>query len=75
MDKDEIKKTVIDAMSDFYNTMLSNRFDNVDKNIDGLHNEITDLRLTNEALVKVVEYSKLQARVTDLENRLNKLES
>lgn len=74
MNEDQIKLAVSDTMSDFYNGVLKSRFDNIDKKITGINHEITDLRLTSEALVKIVDYSRLQAKVIELESRLKKLE-
>ena len=61
-------------MSDFYNDVLKKRFDQIDKSITGIHHEVTDLRLTSETLVKIVDYSRLQAKVIELESRLKRLE-
>ncbi len=73
MEKEELNEVVIDAMSDFYNKMLKNCFDKIDKSIEAIGYDSTDLKLSNEALVKIVEYSKLQAKVVELEQRLNKI--
>jgi hypothetical protein len=35
---------------------------------------VTDLRLTTTALVKIVDYARLEAKMLELENRLKKLE-
>ncbi|MEM9392172.1 MAG: hypothetical protein AAGA02_16965 [Bacteroidota bacterium] len=74
MNEEQIKVAVSDTMSDFYNEVLKNRFDQIDQNITGIHHEISDLRLTSEALVKIVDYSRLQAKVIELESRIKKLE-
>ena len=68
MDEQKIKVAVSDVMSDFYNDVLKKRLDNIDF-------QLSDLRLTNEALVKIVDYTRLEAKVKELEDRLNKLES
>lgn len=67
-DIEKIKIAVSDTMSGLYHELLKKRFDAVDK-------KITDLRLTNEALVKIVDYTRLEARVIELEDRLKRLES
>ena len=40
-----------------------------------MDHEISDLRLTNEALVKIVDYARLEARVLELEDRIKRLEA
>lgn len=46
---DEEKKVVVsDVMSDFYSQVMKKRFDNIDS-------QLTDLRLTTTALVKIVD--------------------
>ena len=67
MEEERIKVAVSDVMSDFYNDVLKKRLDNID-------HELTDLRLTSQALVKIVDYARLEAKVLDLESRLKKLE-
>ena len=67
MNEEAIKSAVSDVMSDFYNEVMKKQFETI-------HLELRDLRLTNEALVKIVDYSKLEAKVVDLEDRLKKLE-
>lgn len=67
MDKETIKVVVSDVMSDFYNEVMKKRFDYVDL-------QLSDLRITSEALVKIVDYARLEAKVFELENRLKKLE-
>ena len=67
MNEEAIKSAVSDVMSDFYNDVMKKQFETI-------HLELRDLRLTNEALVKIVDYSKLEAKVVDLEDRLKKLE-
>jgi len=52
MDEDRIKTVVSDVMSDFYNDVMRKQFENI-------QHELRDLRLTSEALVKIVDYSKL----------------
>ena len=74
MNEEQIKIAVSDTMSDFYNDVLKKRFDQIDKSITGIHHEVTDLRLTSETLVKIVDYSRLQAKVIELESRLKRLE-
>ncbi len=81
MEADKIKVVVSDVMSDFYNQVMKkrfdeidNRFEKIDKRFDHLDHEITDLRLTNTALVKIVDYARLEAKVIELEDRLKKLE-
>ncbi|MCA4898160.1 MAG: hypothetical protein ACK514_09580 [Bacteroidota bacterium] len=65
---DEEKKVVVsDVMSDFYSQVMKKRFDNIDS-------QLTDLRLTTTALVKIVDYARLEAKMLELENRLKKLE-
>lgn len=68
MNEETIKSAVSDVMSDFYNEVMKKQFETI-------HLELRDLRLTNEALVKIVDYSKLEAKVVDLEDRLKKLEA
>ena len=58
MDEDKIKTAVADTMSDFYNDVIKKRFDHVDF-------QLSDLKLTNEALVKVVDYARLEAKVIE----------
>ncbi|MEQ8554082.1 MAG: hypothetical protein RLO17_27175 [Cyclobacteriaceae bacterium] len=65
---EEIKGAVSDVFSDFYNQVIKKRFDAMD-------HEISDLRLTNEALVKIVDYARLEARVLELEDRIKRLEA
>ncbi len=72
---EEIKRAVSDVFSDFYNQVIKKRFDVVDKRFDSVDHEITDFRLTNEVLVKIVDYSSLEARILGLEDRIKKLES
>ena len=72
---DEAKGAVSDVFSDFYNQVIKKRFDAVDKRFDSIDHEITDLRLTNEALVKIVDYARLEARVLELEDRMKRLEA
>lgn len=75
MNEEQIKIAVSDTMSDFYNDVLKKRFDQINKNITGIHHEVTDLRLTSETLfVKNVDYSRLQGKVIELESRLKRLE-
>lgn len=50
MNEDAIKSAVSDVMSDFYNEVMKKQFETI-------HLELRDLRLTNEALVKIVDYS------------------
>ena len=51
MNEEQIKLAVSDVMSDFYNDVLKKRLDNIDF-------QLSDLRLTSEALVKVVDYTR-----------------
>ena len=88
MEEGRMKVIVSDVMSDFYNQVMKKRFDEIDtkfekidkrfekidKRFDHLDHEITDLRLTNTALVKIVDYARLEAKVIELEDRLKKLE-
>lgn len=74
MNEEQIKIAVSNTMSDFYNDVLEKRFDQINKNITGIHHEVTGLRLTSETLVKIVDYSRLQAKVIELESRLKRLE-
>ncbi len=74
MNEEQIKIAVSNTMSDFYNDVLKKRFDQINKNITGIHHEVTGLRLTSETLVKIVDYSRLQAKVIELESRLKRLE-
>ena len=67
MDEEKIKVVVSDGMSDFYSQVMKKRFDNIDS-------QLTDLRLTTTALVKIVDYARLEAKMLELENRLKKLE-
>ncbi|MCE2957391.1 MAG: hypothetical protein ACK5UP_00615 [Bacteroidota bacterium] len=67
MDEEKIKVVVSDVMSDFYSQVMKKRFDNIDS-------QLTDLRLTTTALVKIVDYARLEAKMLELENRLKKLE-
>ena len=67
MDENTIKIAVSDVMSDFYNDVMKKRFDNIDS-------QLTDVRLTTTALVKIVDYARLEAKVMELEGRLKKLE-
>lgn len=66
-DLNQIKVVVSDTMSDFYHDVLQKRFNNID-------HELTDLRITSEALVKIVDYARLEAKVLELSQRLEKLE-
>jgi len=68
MNEESIKLAVSDVMSDFYNEVMEKRFDNLDI-------QITDLRITSQALVKIVDYARLEAKVIELEDRLKNLES
>ena len=75
MNEEQIKIAVSNTMSDFYNDVLEKRFDQINKNITGIHHEVTGLRLTSETfLVKNVDYSRLQGKVIELESRLKRLE-
>ncbi|GEM_PF-2964714 len=75
MDENSIKLAVSDVMSDFFNEVMKKRFDQIDKRFDQIDAELMDLRLTNQTLTKIVDYSRLEARVVDLEDRLKKLEA
>ncbi|MEM9339292.1 MAG: hypothetical protein AAGA66_11230 [Bacteroidota bacterium] len=84
MDKkelDEIKVTIADVFSDFYNDVIKTRFDTVDERLDKVDekfdevsHEMRDLRLSTEALVKIVDYTRLESRVLEPEDRIKKLE-
>lgn len=52
-DIDEIKIAVSDTMSDFYNEVIRKKFDHIDKNFEHINHEISDLKLTSTALVKM----------------------
>lgn len=67
MDEDKIKVVVSDVMSDFYNEVMKKRFDHIEW-------KLSDLNLTSQALVKIVDYARLEAKVIELEARLEKLE-
>lgn len=75
MDENSIKLAVSDVMSDFYNEVMKKRFDQIEERFDQVDAELMDLRLTNQTLTKIVDYSRLEARVIDLEDRLKKLEA
>jgi len=68
MNEETIKIVVSDVMSDFYHDVMKKRFDHLDF-------EISDLRLTSQALVKIVDYARLEAKVIELEDRLKRLEA
>jgi hypothetical protein len=67
MNEENIKTAVSDVMSDFYAQVMKKRFDGIDA-------QLSDLRLTTTALVKIVDYARLEAKVIELESRLKKLE-
>ncbi len=73
-DLNQIKVVVSDTMSDFYHDVLQKRFNNIDQRFNNIDNELTDLRITSEALVKIVDYARLEAKVLELSQRLEKLE-
>lgn len=75
MDEGKIKVAVSDVMSDFYDQVMKKRFDDIDRRFDDMDAQLVDLRLTTTALVKIVDYSRLEAKVLELEDRLKKLES
>lgn len=75
MDEYKLKMIVSDMMSDFYNKVMKKRFDNIDTRFNQIDAELRDLRLTNQALTKIVDFSRLEAKVVDLEGRLKKLEA
>jgi hypothetical protein len=50
MDEEKIKVVVSDVVSDFYSQVMKKRFDSIDS-------QLTDLRLTTTALVKIVDYA------------------
>ncbi len=54
-------------MGDLYAQVMKKRFDSIDA-------QLSDLRLTTTALVKIVDYARLEAKVIELESRLKKLE-
>ena len=51
MEEEKIRGAVVDAMSDFFNDVISKRFDLIDKQFEIVQHELRDLRLTNEVLV------------------------
>ena len=53
---------------------VEERFDEMDKKFDQVNHQIRDLRLTTEALVKIVDYARLESKVASLENRIKHLE-
>lgn len=67
MNEENVKMAVSDVMSDFYAQVMKKRFDSIDA-------QLSDLRLTTTALVKIVDYARLEAKVIELESRLKKLE-
>ncbi|HRJ28875.1 MAG TPA: hypothetical protein PLV21_08270 [Cyclobacteriaceae bacterium] len=67
MNQETIKVAVSDVMSDFYNEVMKKRFDDIDA-------QLADVRLTTTALVKIVDYARLEAKLIELEARLKKLE-
>ncbi|MEM6525227.1 MAG: hypothetical protein AAGF85_08565 [Bacteroidota bacterium] len=71
-DLDQIKVAITDVFSDFYNDVIKK---DTDERFSDVQRDISDLKLSTEALVKIVEYSKLEARVTDLEDKLNAITS
>lgn len=75
MDEYKLKMIVSDVMSDFYNKVMKKSFDHIDSRFDQTDTELRDLRLTNEVLTKIVDFSRLEAKVVDLEGRLKKLET
>lgn len=75
MDEQKIKGAVSDVMSDFYNEVMKKRFDFIDGRFEHVDFQLADLRLTSQALVKIVDYARLEAKVLELEDRLRKLES
>jgi tetrahydromethanopterin S-methyltransferase subunit G len=82
MNEETLKVVVSDVMSDFYNEVIKNQFDNIEKRFnniekrfDNIDLQLTDLRLTTTTLVKIVDYARLEAKVNELESRLKKLES
>ncbi|MEM7549764.1 MAG: hypothetical protein AAF363_08820 [Bacteroidota bacterium] len=75
MDKnelDEVKIAIADVFSDFYNDVIKKDMDN---RFNDVNHEIRDLRLTTEALVKIVDYAKLEARMKEFEDRLKTVEN
>lgn len=68
----QVKVAIADVFSDFYNDVIKKDFN---KRFNEVNHEIRDLRLTTEALVKIVDYAKLEARVLDLEDRLKSIEN
>ncbi|MDE0471128.1 MAG: hemolysin XhlA family protein [Ekhidna sp.] len=53
---------------------VEERLDEMDKKFDQVNHEIRDLRLTTEALVKIVDYARLESKVAALEDRIKHLE-
>ncbi len=68
MSEETFKVVVRGVMSDFYSQVMGKRFDAIDA-------QLTDLRLTTTALVKIVDYARLEAKMIELESRLKKLEA
>ena len=83
-----VKVAITDTFSDFYNQVIKKRFNEIDKKFeevnekfevvnerfDQVNHEIRELRLTTEALVKIVDYARLESKVAALENRIKHLE-
>jgi len=67
MNQETIKVGVCDVMSDFYNEVMKKRFDDIET-------QLADVRLSTIALVKIVDYARLEAKLIELEVRLKKLE-
>ena len=54
---------------------VNQRFEEVNQKFDQVNHEIRDLRLTTEALVKIVDYARLESKVASLEDRIRHLEN
>ncbi|MDE0471127.1 MAG: hypothetical protein OXH57_04250 [Ekhidna sp.] len=54
--------------------VVNEKFEVVNERFDQVNHEIRELRLTTEALVKIVDYARLESKVAALENRIKHLE-
>jgi len=75
INEEAIKIAVSTVMSDFYNQVIRDRFNNIEKRFDKIDLQLTALRLTSTALVKIVDYARLESKIIELESRLKKLEA
>lgn len=67
MDEERFKNAVADVMSDSYNEVMSRRFVQIEKRLDEVDRHLSDLWLTNNALVKFVNFSRLEAKIIEIE--------